>query len=130
MHKNKLINWVERRIKARHKTPDLRLGIRYIGFFRLFRPAIKAHCLDFNRYGMAITSPYGFKEKEVVSVNFKGRYITQSNVKANVTACVKQEEGYRISMVFCYAKDAQHYSRKVDNALSRIESIYGQDKKN
>jgi len=124
MHKIKLINWAERRIKRRHKAPDLRIKVNSIGIMRLFSPSMVVDCLDINRYGMAISSNRPFKEKEKIIIHFKGKYISQSNVAGVVTECTEVKEQYRISVVFSYAIDNKAYCRKTDNALSRIESLY------
>lgn len=129
MQKLNVINWAERRIKRRHKTPDLRLSIRAAGLKRWLRPSTQAACIDFNRYGMAITSEHAFKPKDKILVSFKGKYISQSNVSGVVTECLSQNDQYRMSIVFCYATDTKHYDRKIDNALSRIESLYNQSSK-
>ena len=124
MHKIKLVNWAERRIKRRHKAPDLQISISPIGIKRWFSSALDVKCLDFNRYGMAIESRRALKEKERILINFKGKYISQSNISGLVTECTKVKHRYRISIVFTYAQDNKEYSRKTDNALSRIESLY------
>jgi len=127
MHNIKVINWAERRIKRRHKAPDLRLSIRAVGFKRWLRPSINAFCLDFNRYGMAINAEHAFKAKDKVVVSFKGKYISQSNVSGVITECIEQDGQFRMSIVFCYAVNSKDYNRKIDNALSRIESLYNQN---
>ena len=129
MHKIKLVNWAERRIKRRHKAPDLRISIQPVGFRKFFSSAQEVKCLDINRYGMAIRSRRPFKSRERISINFKGKYISLSNVGGIITECVKVRHFYRISVVFSYAKDSKEYCRKTDNALSRIESLYNQQAK-
>jgi hypothetical protein len=128
MQNTSIIDWAEKRIKRRHKAPGLFCRVSRTGLLSWIRPAQHIHCIDFNRYGMAAVSPVSFKQGEIILVSFKGKYILQSNVKAEVSSCVEREDGvgYRISLVFCYAKDSKHYSRRVDNALSRIEHIYSQ----
>lgn len=120
----KVIDWAERRIKRRHKAPDLQLTIRTTGLKRWLLPSFTAQCLDFNRYGMAVQSDKLLKPKERILISFKGKYITQSNVPGLVTQCIPSSSGYRISVRFAYAIDAKNYCRKTDNALSRIESLY------
>lgn len=120
----KVINWAERRIKRRHKAPNLVINLRSMGVKRWLKPTISATCLDFNRYGMAIHTNKQMRARERVMISFKGKYILQSNVPGIVTECIAIDTGYRISIRFRYAIDSKHYSRKIDNALSRIESLY------
>lgn len=124
MHKIKLVNWAERRIKRRHKAPDLRITIQAQGIKKWFSSSLDVHCLDINRYGMAISSKKPLRAKEKISINFKGKYISQSNVSGVVTECTQVTDHYRISVVFSYAMASKDYCRKIDNSLSRIESIY------
>lgn len=126
MHKIKLVNWAERRIKRRHKAPDLRISIQPIGLRKFFSSSQDVKCLDINRYGMAVRSRRPFKTKERISIDFRGKYISLSNVVGMVTVCTKVRHHYRISVVFAYAQDSKEYCRKTDNALSRIESLYNQ----
>ena len=118
------MNWAERRIKRRHKAPDLRISVKSVGLTKLFSPSFDVFCLDINRYGMAIKSKRPLRPKEKVIIAFKGKYISQSNVSAVVTECTKVKNTFRISIVFSYALENKDYCRKTDNALSRIESIY------
>lgn len=120
----KVINWAERRIKRRHKAPNLVINVRAIGIKRWLSPSISARCLDFNRYGMAIHTNKQLRPRARVMISFKGKYIVQSDVPGLVTECIEVEQGYRTSIRFSYALDSKHYSRKIDNALSRIESLY------
>jgi len=124
MHKIKLLNWAERRIKRRHQAPDLRIRLHSMGLKKIFSAALEVQCLDINRYGMAIHSRKALRVKEKVLISFKGKYIAQSNIAGEVTECTKVKNIYRISVVFTYAMDHKSYCRKTDNALSRIESIY------
>lgn len=124
-----IINWAERRIKRRHKAPDLRVTIKAAGLKKWFRASVEVSCIDINRYGMAIETNKLFKAKDKVIIGFKGKYITQSNVFGVITESVKCDcptkgEHYRISVVFSYALKGENYCRKTDNALSRIESLY------
>ncbi len=66
------------------------------------------------------------RPRDRILIHFKGKYISQSNVAGIVTECVEVKEGFRISVVFAYAKSNKDYCRKTDNALSRIESLYHQ----
>lgn len=124
MHKIRLVNWAERRIKRRHKAPDLRISIQAAGIKKWFSSSLDVRCLDFNRYGMAISSKKPLRPKEKIWITFKGKYISHSNVAGVVTECVESRQYFRISVVFTYALDTKDYCRKTDNALSRIESIY------
>jgi len=128
MHKIKLVNWAERRIKRRHKAPDLRISIRSMGLKKWFSASLDVRCLDINRYGMAIKSRKALKAKDKILISFKGKYIAQSNVAGIVTECTRAKGIYRISVVFSYAKENKDYCRKTDNALSRIESLYNTKK--
>tara|TARA_R110002167_G_scaffold34733_1_gene110994 strand:- start:1718 stop:2122 length:405 start_codon:yes stop_codon:yes gene_type:complete len=124
IHKIKLVNWAERRIKRRHKAPDLRISIQSIGIKKWFSSSLDVRCLDINRYGMAISSKKSLRPKDKILITFKGKYISESNIAGIVTECVEVKNLYRISVVFSYAMDSKDYCRKTDNALSRIESIY------
>ncbi len=124
MHSPSLINWVEKRIKRRHRAPGLRCKLAFTGLTSWLKPTLSVHCVDINRYGMAGFISVPLKEGAIVSLSFKGKYIVQSNVKATVSSCAPSPQGYRVSLVFCYAADSKHYNRRVDNALSRIERIY------
>lgn len=124
MHSPSIINWVEKRIKRRHKAPGLRCKLSFTGLSSWLKPTLAIHCVDINRYGMAGLISVPVKEGAIVSLSFKGKYIVQSNVKATVSSCASSSQGYRVSLVFCYATDTKHYNRRVDNALSRIERIY------
>ena len=126
MQSNRLINWAEKRIKLRHKAPGLRCKLSHTGISGWFKPTKTIECLDFNRYGMAALIASPLRTGTIISLQFKGKYIVQSNVKARVSSCIEQPDGFRVSLVFCYATDTKQYSRKIDNALSRIERIYSQ----
>lgn len=95
-----------------------------MGLRRWFAPSVSVRCLDINRYGMAICSKKAFKPRERILISFKGKYIVQSDVPGLVTESLPTDEGFRTSIRFSYAMDNKHYSRKIDNALSRIESLY------
>ena len=124
MHSPSIINWVEKRIKRRHKAPGLRCKLAFTGLTSWLKPTLTVQCVDINRYGMAGFISVPVKEGAVVSLSFKGKYIVPSNVKATLSSCAASSQGYRVSLVFCYATDTKHYNRRVDNALSRIERIY------
>lgn len=120
----KIVNWADRRIKRRHKAPDLRVSIKAAGFKKWFRPSVEVYCLDINRYGMAIETQQAFKPKDRVVISFRGKYIHHSNVPGVVTECIEINNKYRLSIAFSYALDHRDYCRRTDNALSRIESLY------
>ena len=124
IHKIKLVNWAERRIKRRHKAPDLRITIQSSGIKKWFSSSLDVRCLDINRYGMAISSKKPLRPKDKILITFKGKYISESNIAGIVTECVEVKSIHRISVVFSYAMESKDYCRKTDNALSRIESIY------
>ncbi len=126
MYNVRFVNWVDRRIKRRHKAPDLGVTLKGIGFRNWFRPALAVNCVDFNRYGMAVESELPFRPRERLAVSFRGKYICKSDVEAQVTECVplKNGSGFRVSLVFSYTLNNKNYCRQIDNALSRIESIY------
>lgn len=117
----------ERRIKVRHKAPCLQVTLRPIGLLSWIRPTVQAVCIDINRYGMAVESDSRFRVKDKLLLDFKGKYISQSNVDAVVSSIRKlREGGYRIGLTFTYSVCHKHYSREIDNALSRIEHLYHQ----
>lgn len=124
MYNVRFVNWVDRRIKRRHKAPDLGVTLKATGLRNWFRPAVQVNCVDINRYGMAVESDAFFRPKERLAVSFKGKYICQSDVEGVVTECVHQDNRYRLSIVFSYALNNKSYCRHTDNALSRIESLY------
>ncbi len=126
MQTQRIFNWAEKRIKRRHKAPGLRCTLAFDGIVGWLKPNYSLQCIDINRYGMAASITVPIKEGSMVSLNFRGKYIIQSNVKALVSSCSEFEDEYRVSLVFCYATDSKHYSRRIDNALSRIERIYSQ----
>lgn len=120
----KVIDCSERRIKSRHKAPDLKIKVKGSGLKAWFAGATKANCIDINRYGMAFESSRAFARKERVFVAFNGKYISQTNVPALVTQCIPKGGAWRVSLRFAYALDSEQYCRKMDNALSRIEGLY------
>tara|TARA_R110000850_G_scaffold152840_1_gene276117 strand:+ start:398 stop:802 length:405 start_codon:yes stop_codon:yes gene_type:complete len=124
IHKIKLVNWAERRIKRRHKAPDLRITIQSSGIKKWFSSSLDVRCLDINRYGMAISSKKPLRPKDKILITFKGKYISESNIAGIVTESAEVKNIHRISVVFSYAMESKDYCRKTDNALSRIESIY------
>ena len=116
----------DRRIKARHSAPCLQVTIRPSGLLKWLKNAIDVQCIDINRYGMAVESTSNFKPKEKITLDFKGKYISQSNVFATVTSSEKHAETYRLGITFSYSTCNKQYSRKMDDALSRIERLYNE----
>ena len=114
----------DRRIKSRHAAPCLGVSLRTAGVLNLFRSPVEVKCVDINRYGMAIECDTLFREGEKVVLDFKGKYICKSNIKAVVSSATHVDDTYRYGLTFCYCLDSKLYSREEDNALSRIESIY------
>ncbi|MFD2229802.1 PilZ domain-containing protein [Alkalimarinus sediminis] len=116
----------DRRIKERHSAPCLQVTIRPSGFLKWLRSTVDVKCIDINRYGMAVESPCRFRPKEKIALDFKGKYITESNISAVVTSCEKYAGKYRLGITFSYFTCNRQYSRKIDNALSRIERLYNE----
>lgn len=116
----------DRRIKERHSAPCLQVTIRPSGFLKWLRSSVDVKCIDINRYGMAVESPCNFRPKEKITLDFKGKYITESNICAVVTTSEKYAGQYRLGITFSYSTCNRQYSRKIDNALSRIERLYNE----
>ena len=119
----------ERRIKDRFAAPCLGVRVRRRGWLRWRSESIQVTCLDINRYGMALLSQVPFNAGTRLTLDFDGKYITQSNVSARVLSVTPAQSGYRLGLQFCYCMDRSKYSRAVDNALSRIEALYRKRKK-
>lgn len=100
--------------------------IRPSGLLKWLKGPTAVKCIDINRYGMAVESPHNFKPKEKITLDFKGKYISQSNVFAVVTSSEKYAGQYRLGITFSYSTCNKQYSRKIDNALSRIERLYNE----
>lgn len=118
--------YFERRIKQRHKPSPLSVKATLLGFFNRPRKSMMVECVDFNRYGMAITSSTELKEGDKIEFEFRGRYIAQPGIKGVVTSVNKTGASYRYGIAFNYCLAAKDYSRTVDNALSRIEGLFHQ----
>lgn len=73
---------------------------------------------------MAFQTKRRLRVKERILVALTGQYINQANIPALVTQCIELDGGWRVSVRFAYALDSEHYCRKMDNALSRIEGLY------
>lgn len=114
----------DRRIKTRFRAPNLTIMLRQKGILGWRRQAIKAHCLDLNRYGMAIIAPLEIASGSQLLIDFRGKYICESSVRAEVIGGRYCGAGYRLSLQFSYCMDRRTYCREVDNALSRIEGLY------
>ena len=119
-------NKQERRIKERHSAPCLQVTIRPSGILKWLKNPIDVKCIDINRYGMAVESPNNFRLKEKITLDFKGKYITESNICAVVTSSEEHDGQYRLGVTFSYSTCNRQYSRKIDNALSRIERLYNE----
>ncbi|PID43247.1 MAG: PilZ domain-containing protein [Gammaproteobacteria bacterium] len=118
------ISTFDRRIKARHLAPCLKITIRRPGLLHLFCRKLSAKCIDINRYGIGIECKEGLKAGDRVILDFAGKYICQSNIRAIVSNARVINGINRYGLVFSYFLSSKNYSRKEDNALSRIESLY------
>ncbi len=132
----------ERRIKTRHKAPFLLVTANFVGLFSRTRQPLKVRCVDFNRYGMAILSEQRLRPGDKLEFSFRGRYITEDGIQGTVTSVaeiqdtshgsgakatsVKSSTTYRYGIRFSYCQSAKEYNRDVDNAMSRIEGLFGQ----
>ncbi|OZG72910.1 hypothetical protein BTA51_13190 [Hahella sp. CCB-MM4] len=132
----------ERRIKTRHKAPFLTVTANFVGLFSRSRQPLKVKCIDFNRYGMAILSDQRLKPGDKLEFSFRGRYITEDGIQGTVTSVAELQapcqsshprqisaeslSGYRYGIRFTYCQSPKEYSRDVDNAMSRIEGLFGQ----
>ncbi len=114
----------ERRIKDRFAAPSLKVELRRRGLLGWRRGAVPVDCLDINRYGMAVLSPVPVNTGSRLVLDFDGKYITQSDVGAQVVSATPSRAGFRLGLQFCYCTGRANYSRTVDNALSRIEALY------
>src|SRR5690606_24988066 len=112
----------DRRLKARHKANCLQVTLNPRGFFRRFRQPVVVRCIDINRYGMAMETAQRLRLREHVLLDFKGRYISETDIEGIVTSVREVDGVYRYGISFAYCTDSKLYSREVDNALSRIES--------
>src|SRR5690606_1651890 len=117
----------DRRLKTRHQARSLQVTVSPRGFFRRFRRATAVRCIDINRYGMAIETSKRFRPKEWLSLNFRGRYIAESDILGIIASVTEVNGGFRYGINFAYCTHSKLYSREVDNALSRIESLCSQE---
>ena len=114
----------EQRIQPRFAAPCLSVRIRSRRVLRWERKGRAVECLDINRYGAAILTNAPFRKGAGLRVDFRGEYITQSDVGSRVMSCVQAEDGrYRVGIQFTYCAIRGHYSRAIDNALSQIEAF-------
>lgn len=114
----------EQRIQPRFAAPGLSVRVRAWRFLRWESEGRPVQCLDINRYGAAIRAKAAFREGAHLRVDFRGDYITQSDVNGQVQSCVREEDGhYRLGIQFTYCSMRGHYSRAIDNALSQIEAF-------
>lgn len=114
----------EQRIQPRFAAPYLSVRIRPRRLLRWEREGFAVKCLDINRYGAAILTDEAFRKGARLRMDFRGEYITQSDVGGRVMSCVQDEDGrYRIGIQFTYCAIHGHYSRAIDNALSQIEAF-------
>lgn len=116
----------DRRIKARHAASSLELTLHRTGLRRLLKKPIQVTCIDFNRYGVSIEANSHFRLNERVNIDFRGKYISQSNVGGFISSRVKNNSVWRIGITFSNFTCNKEYSRQIDNALARIESLYNQ----
>jgi len=116
----------DRRLKVRHRAPDLQVTLSPTGWLRRFRQPVKVRCVDINRYGMALETDQKLRKNERVWLAFKGRYIAESDIEGVVVSTQTCNGHYRYGIAFAYCTYSKLYSREVDNALSRIESLCSQ----
>ena len=114
----------ERRIKTRYEAPCLKVRLRERGFLGMQKSILAVACIDLNRYGMAVISPRPIEPGSRLSLDFDGKYISESRVSARVVSIQKFQAGYRLGIRFSYCHEKGRYCRTVDNALSRIEGFY------
>lgn len=115
---------IERRIKERYEAPCLQVQLSERGFLGREKQPTPVTCLDVNRYGIGLLSPRPIEPGTRLFLDFSGRYITENRVNACVVSCYPFQTGYRLGIEFSYCRDRNHYSRTIDNALSRIEGFY------
>lgn len=114
----------EQRIQPRFEAPYLSVRIRTRRLLNWEREGRSVECLDINRYGAAILTDEAFRTGACLRMDFRGEYITQSDVGGRVMSCVAEEDGrYRLGIQFTYCAIRGHYSRTIDNALSQIEAF-------
>ncbi|MAM89167.1 hypothetical protein [Allohahella sp. A8] len=130
MHEFNFRQQLERRIKRRHDTDELRVIAAPKGFFGFTKQAREVDCFDFNRYGMAIGFPGKLKVGDRLSFSFTAKYVNEKAITgrvANVDGEAVTTPGVtRVGITFdCWASE-KNYDRAVDNALARIERIFSE----
>ena len=119
-----LANYEDQRIQPRFQAPCLSVHIRCRGWIGWQKDPEPVECVDINRYGTALVTQRELRIGSRLLLDFKGKYITQSDVRATVVSRVQLEDGsYRLGIQFVYCIDRRNYSRAIDNALSQIEAF-------
>jgi len=114
----------EQRIQPRFDAPCLSVRIRARRLIGWEKNSHEVECVDINRYGTALKTNQDLKTGARILLDFRGHYITQSNVCGHVVSRVREEDGScRIGVQFNYCVERQNYSRTIDNALSQIEAF-------
>lgn len=114
----------EQRIQPRYDAPCLSVRIRARRLIGWEKARHEVECVDINRYGTAIKTDQDLKPGARILLDFRGHYITQSNVCGHVVSRVTEGDGsYRVGVQFNYCIERHNYSRAIDNALSQIEAF-------
>jgi len=114
----------EQRIQPRFDAPCLSVRIRARRLIGWEKNSHEVECVDINRYGTALKTNQDLKTGARILLDFRGHYITQSNVCGHVVSRVREEDGScRIGVQFNYCVERQNYSSTIDNALSQIEAF-------
>lgn len=129
MRNSAVRRYLEKRIKIRHKAESLEVYATFNGLLNLFRGQMTVHCVDFNRYGMAIETKRKLKKGDKLYFRFRGPYIHENDIPGFITSITQTESGYRYGVMFSYTTSQKAYNREVDNAVSRIEAIFSQTNK-
>ena len=75
-----------------------------------FYQPVEAKCIDINRYGIALECEEEFKQGDRVCLDFQGKYICQSDIRATVSSISKVEGHRRYGLTFNYCMDMKYYS--------------------
>lgn len=114
----------EQRIQPRFDAPYLSVRIRSRRLMGWEKTTHQVECLDINRYGTALKTDQNLKPGSRILLDFRGHYITQSNVCGRIVSQVRESDGtYRLGVQFNYCVERHNYSRAIDNALSQIEAF-------
>ena len=114
----------EQRIQPRFDAPCLSVRIRARRLIGWEKTSHQVECVDINRYGTALKTDQDLKPGSRILLDFRGHYITQSNVCGRVVSRVQEGDGsYRLGVQFNYCVERHNYSRAIDNALSQIEAF-------